>query len=60
MTLKEFAQVFDDSTIFYIEDNNNRLVDKKTCKFIEKSNYAEKNVIFTKLFELGIRIWIEE
>ena len=29
MTLKEFAQVFDDSTIFYIEDNNNRLVDKK-------------------------------
>lgn len=61
MILKELARVFDGSTILYIKNEYEETRDKKCAKFIEKSNYADREVVLANSTQAGIlNVWVKE
>ena len=59
MTVKELAQVFDSSTIFYIR-NDKKYLDKKAAKHIERTEYCDKEVVYVERLETSMLIIIKE
>ena len=61
MTVKELAGVFDGSTILYIQNEYEKMLDKKCAFFVEKSDYADKEVVLVKISQVGfLCVWIKE
>ena len=61
MTVKELAGVFDGSTVLYIKNEYEKVLDKKCAKFIEKSDCADKEAVLVKVSQTGfLSVWVEE
>ena len=59
MTLKQIAKLFDNTIVIYIEDEQNRNVDKITVKNVAKSSFADREVLHIKILAIGMRVQVK-